>query len=138
MKLLDFGLARECDRQATLNTTRPGTVLGSVHYISPEQARGLRVDARPDLWSLGVILHQMLTGVVPFRGETTAEILIAIVERDSSPGRGPLGLVIRRALMKDSGASLPHGTRIQQRPEPNQEFQLEPRLRRWLATGSGG
>ena len=65
VKLLDFGLARECDRPATLNTTRPGTVLGSVHYISPEQARGLRVDARPDLWSLGVILHQMLTGVVP-------------------------------------------------------------------------
>lgn len=49
VKLLDFGLARECDPQATLNTTRPGTVLGSVHYISPEQARGLPVDARTDL-----------------------------------------------------------------------------------------
>lgn len=137
VKLLDFGLARECDRQATLNTTRPGTVLGSVHYISPEQARGLPVDARTDLWSVGVILHEMLTGVPPFRGETTAEILIAIVEREPSPVRGPLGPVIRRALMKDPDRRYLTAQEFSSDLKRIRDSSWSLRLRRFLAAGSG-
>src|SRR4026207_912468 len=77
IKVLDFGLAKLTDRlsehwNATTIIdaveTQPGMVMGSPAYMSPEQARGLEVDARTDIWSLGIVLHEMVTGWTPFQG----------------------------------------------------------------------
>ncbi|HSC29606.1 MAG TPA: protein kinase [Vicinamibacterales bacterium] len=88
VKILDFGLARTTGdggsgasaTQAAL--TDPGTVLGTVGYMAPEQVRGADVDGRADLFALGVVLHEMLTGTPPFRRETSAETLTAILRED--------------------------------------------------------
>ncbi|WP_439630071.1 protein kinase domain-containing protein [Gemmata sp.] len=82
VKILDFGLARAADTDATDATdgpvTREGAVVGTPAYMSPEQGRGLPVDGRTDLWSLGVVLYQMTTGELPFRGANTLAILTAL------------------------------------------------------------
>lgn len=87
VKVLDFGLAKLAENQMSsqnLETgkepvgTNPGMVMGTVNYMSPEQARGLAVDARTDLWSLGVVLYEMVTGRVPFGGETTSHVVVSI------------------------------------------------------------
>ena len=96
-KILDFGLAkmerlrstREADQLETRATpdelTSPGSTVGTVSYMSPEQARGQLADARSDLFSLGTVLYQMATGVLPFAGETSAVIYEAILNRDPAP-----------------------------------------------------
>jgi serine/threonine-protein kinase len=71
-KLLDFGMAFQ---SAEMSHTRPGFVLGSLHYMSPEQVRGERVDARSDLYSTGVTLYEILTGRRPFDGNTEYEVM---------------------------------------------------------------
>ncbi len=79
LKVTDFGIARA----ATSDTTIVGkTALGSVHYISPEQARGSRTDARSDIYSLGIVLYEMLTGKVPFTGETPVSIALMHLEKE--------------------------------------------------------
>jgi serine/threonine protein kinase len=79
VKLLDFGLAKFCMEQSEPNElTLPGMALGTVKYMSPEQARGESVDQRADIFALGVIVHQLLTGDYPFPGKTPSEILAAI------------------------------------------------------------
>ena len=95
MKLLDFGLVKlteapdtPTDTEAptrTLVNTDAGTVMGTVVYMSPEQARGKPVDERTDIWSLGVVLYEMTTGVVPFAGETSADVIAEIVKTDPTP-----------------------------------------------------
>jgi len=98
VKILDFGLAkierlRRADGGSTqLETappgdelTVPGTSMGTVSYMSPEQARGQLTDARTDLFSLGTVLYQMASGVLPFQGDTSAVIFEAILNRDPAP-----------------------------------------------------
>ena len=91
VKILDFGLAKlvEADpganevRSTTVNLdTTPGTVLGTVGYMSPEQVRGQPVDARTDIFALGIVLYEMLSGRRPFQGNTTADTIAAIVKED--------------------------------------------------------
>src|SRR6266480_177326 len=89
IKVLDFGLAKlaeqrvlpgdtEVDSKMLVNTT-PGTIMGTVSYMSPEQARGLAVDARTDVWSLGVVLYEMVNRHKPFEGTTTSDVLASIL-----------------------------------------------------------
>jgi serine/threonine protein kinase/Tol biopolymer transport system component len=95
VKVLDFGLAKLSAAQ-TSNTrddvstslrfnTYPGVVMGTVRYMSPEQARGLEVDSRTDIWSLGVVLYEMLAGVAPFEGETPSHVIVSILEDELPP-----------------------------------------------------
>src|SRR6266550_2565795 len=94
-KVLDFGIAKLTEQRLasddrTLETTaalqtRPGLVLGTAHYMSPEQARGQKVDARSDIWSLGVVLYEMVAGSPPFRGETPSDCIAAILTAEPAP-----------------------------------------------------
>jgi non-specific serine/threonine protein kinase len=123
VKILDFGLAKiEGARRmgagpgaSQLDTmvgrdelTMPGTTVGTVSYMSPEQARGQIADARTDLFSLGTVLYQMATGVLPFPGETSALIYEAILNRDPPSATDvnaalppELGRILEKALEKD-------------------------------------
>ena len=119
-KILDFGLAKLAPAAGTVNfsamptasepemLTQPGAAIGTLTYMSPEQVRGEELDARTDLFSFGVVLYEMVTGVQPFRGETPGVIANAILERAPVP---PVRLnpdlppkleeVINKALEKD-------------------------------------
>jgi eukaryotic-like serine/threonine-protein kinase len=112
-KVLDFGLARQdrpADTQAMTETmlTEPGCTMGTISYMSPEQARGEPVDARTDLWSFGVVLYEMLTASRPFDGPTAAIIFDGLLNKTHPPvrGRNPqvpaeLERIIGKLLEKD-------------------------------------
>jgi serine/threonine protein kinase/Tol biopolymer transport system component len=93
LKVLDFGLAKltgvwrpEANSEAeTMVETVPGTILGTVVYMSPEQARGKEVDQRTDIWSSGVLLYEMVAGVLPFEQETPSDVIAAILRSDPPP-----------------------------------------------------
>ena len=104
VKVTDFGIARSGASQMT----EAGSIVGTAQYLSPEQARGKPVDQRSDLYSLGIVLYEMLTGTVPFTGDAAVEIamkhLSNIPEPPSSAARGishDLDAVVMRALAKD-------------------------------------
>src|SRR5262245_43948163 len=122
VKILDFGLAKiEVARKvgapaasqvdtivARDELTQPGTAIGTISYMSPEQARGQLTDARTDLFSVGTLLYQMATGASPFIGETSAVIYEAILNRDPAPvtSHNPalppdFGRILDKALEKD-------------------------------------
>jgi serine/threonine protein kinase/tetratricopeptide (TPR) repeat protein len=95
IKVLDFGLAKltepkgsttdtEAPTRAMVNTGA-GTVMGTANYMSPEQAKGTHVDERSDLWSLGAVLYEMVTGHVPFAGETPTETISLILQKEPAP-----------------------------------------------------
>jgi serine/threonine protein kinase len=119
VKVLDFGLAKLSRERQTLETdslaptqnfinTAYGMVLGTAHYMSPEQARGMELDVRTDIWSLGCVLYEMISGRQPFAAPTTIDIMSGILHRDPDPllphlpdGPRELDLIIRRALRKE-------------------------------------
>jgi non-specific serine/threonine protein kinase len=121
VKILDFGLAKidlprgsaddegsRAETRAAQDLTVPGTAMGTVSYMSPEQARGQLTDARTDLFSLGTVVYEMATGVLPFQGETTAVVFDEILNRDPKPATqvnaalpAELGRIIDKALEKD-------------------------------------
>jgi len=105
VKIVDFGLAKLVGATAL---TRPGTALGTVAYMSPEQTRGAEVDARTDLWSLGVVLYEMVAGRPPFGGDSAAAMATAIQQQAPTPLTAlrtgvPMELdrVVARALARD-------------------------------------
>jgi len=118
IKILDFGIAKLTVTLAAMidcaaptisrSETRAGVVIGSPHYMSPEQARGLKVDGRTDLFSLGVVLYEMVTGRAPFEGATFSDVIVSILEKEPPPlGRysptatAALQRIVSRALHKD-------------------------------------
>ncbi len=120
IKVLDFGLAKLTqqrtastsgsseDQTQALPRTKPGMIMGTAAYMSPEQARGLHVDARADVWSLGAVLYEMLTGFRPFTGDTQADVIVAVLLSSpppvtrSRPGLpAELDTIVAKALAKD-------------------------------------
>lgn len=108
VKVLDFGIAKftQPEMQAADSlATREGIISGTTRYMSPEQMRGEMVDARTDIWSLGVTLYEMLAGHEPFAGETPSDVIAAVLQTEPPlPGRlsPEVHRVIRRALAKKS------------------------------------
>ncbi|MEP6922777.1 MAG: serine/threonine-protein kinase [bacterium] len=120
VKVLDFGLAKLTQKSGQSNTedsevgtmlrghTKPGTVLGTVDYMSPEQARGQVLDHRTDIFSLGIVLYEMAAGRMPFAAATGVDTLVSILEKDPPPLDeyapelpAELQRIISRALRKD-------------------------------------
>ncbi|MBA3560642.1 MAG: protein kinase [Gemmatimonadaceae bacterium] len=104
VKIVDFGLAK----MAGTDVTREGTTIGTVAYMSPEQTRGTAVDGRSDLWSLGAVLYEMLTGQRPFRGENDETLIYAIRHDEPNSVRSirpeismSLAAVVSRCLVKE-------------------------------------
>jgi serine/threonine protein kinase/TolB-like protein len=122
VKVLDFGLAKNVLPAVSVVTLAPGglrdeatpsgMILGTPAYMSPEQARGLAVDKRADIWAFGCLLYEALTGRRPFAGPTVSDVLAGILERepdwDALPAHGPPRLreLLERCLRKDAGRRL--------------------------------
>ncbi|MEK6373808.1 MAG: serine/threonine-protein kinase [Acidobacteriota bacterium] len=118
VKIVDFGLAK-LGGDRTL--TREGSTVGSPPYMSPEQVAGRPLDHRTDIWSLGVVLYESLTGRLPFYGESDRVIFHAILEQQAPPAHRALDRIIERCLAKESTAvtgTRPNWRRISGWPRP--------------------
>jgi len=117
VKVLDFGLAKVSDKKSSGNEseaseadtafkTAPGTIVGTINYLSPEQARGGPIDERTDIWSTGVMMYEMVAGVLPFSGVTSSHTIVQILEKDPAPlsklGNAPpeLERIVEKAIAK--------------------------------------
>jgi eukaryotic-like serine/threonine-protein kinase len=110
-KVLDFGIAKLTEQQPVSgkqDAKKTSLVLGTVRYMSPEQSRGQPVDVRTDIWSLGVVLHEMVTGTPPFSGETPSDCIASILKSEPAPLSGALAdvptklqSIVQKALHKN-------------------------------------
>ncbi len=116
VKVLDFGLAKLQEREKgkkgkgeiiSASLTNPGMILGTANYMSPEQARGLQVDTRSDIFSLGIVVYEMISGQTPFAGETVSDVIAAILQTNPKPlkeyfknASSELDLCVSKALSK--------------------------------------
>lgn len=104
IKVLDFGLARFNEKKTSTSEnkylTKPGMVMGTVNYMSPEQARALPIDEKTDVFSLGIVLYEMLAGELPFNGVNEVETLAAILEREPLPLSEQLPKKLRDLITK--------------------------------------
>ena len=120
VKVLDFGLAKLSERDSTISdpeavtigvtNTNPGTILGTTGYMSPEQAKGTDIDVRSDIFSLGVVLYEMVAGRPPFTGPTDSHVRVSIIDQDPPPLSQQsvavprqLDRIVSKALAKDRG-----------------------------------
>lgn len=147
VKILDFGLAKLTEHQIvdaeletpTLLQTNPGLVMGTVQYMSPEQARARNVGVGTDIWSLGIVMYELLTGQVPFTGETPSHVMVSLMENELPPLTGyvnvptELDRIVTKALRKKPRDRY-HTTSDLARDLKNlkQELQLEARLKEVL------
>jgi len=117
VKVLDFGVAKALSRPksdadvsdaatATVHATRLGAVVGTAAYMSPEQARGQVVDPRSDIFSFGVVLYELVTGQRPFAGDSTVDVLMAVLQDEPPPADvpEPIAAVLRKCLAKQATA----------------------------------
>lgn len=115
IKVLDFGLAKLTEKKEQVShesetkafvKTDPGIIMGTASYMSPEQARGKQVDEKTDIWSLGVVLYELLAGKAPFTGETISHIIVSILENEPKLLENvpdELQRIVRKSLTKDQG-----------------------------------
>ena len=109
VKVLDFGLAKVTEKKisneeeseaATAFKTAPGIIMGTINYMSPEQAQARAIDQRTDIWSTGVMLYEMVAGRMPFSGVTTSHTIVQILEKDPSPLSGDVPAELERIVLK--------------------------------------
>jgi serine/threonine protein kinase len=128
VKVLDFGLAKPIEASVrddaptvTFDGTRAGVVLGTAAYMSPEQARGLPVDARTDIWAFGCVLYEMLAGCRAFATDTMADAFVAVLQQEPDWGALPaslppaLGSLLRRGCC--TGCRLARSRRMDSAPD---------------------
>jgi eukaryotic-like serine/threonine-protein kinase len=161
VKVLDFGLAKLTESapftaapdESTITylNTESGVVLGTSAYMSPEQTRGLPVDTRTDIWSLGVVLYEMIAGRVPFPGETRSDVIAAILQREPLPvtedvrdAGAVLERIVQRALKKEkderyqTASEFLHDLKEAKQDLDHQTRHGKPaRTRPWFQTGQG-
>jgi eukaryotic-like serine/threonine-protein kinase len=118
VKVIDFGLAKAIksaghDGTRLESWTREGCAVGTVEYMSPEQARGEQLDGRTDLWSLGIILYEMIAGKRPFDGATESHVIVAILDQPvPALPKSPAEKILRRTLAKDRAKRYPHAAEL--------------------------
>lgn len=142
VKLLDFGIAKLTDEASRrgldtiLSVSDAGAVMGTVRYMSPEQARGQVVDGRSDLFSLGVVMYEMLAGQAPFQGETTSDVIAEILKGEpiplstAVPGLAPqVEIIVQKAMRKKREERYQSASEMRQ---DLQEFRKETEFQRKL------
>ncbi|MCM3872496.1 MAG: protein kinase [Pyrinomonadaceae bacterium] len=149
VKILDFGLAKLTEQQtggadletSTLLQSIPGLVMGTVHYMSPEQARAKNVGVGTDIWSLGIVIYELLAGNVPFTGETPSHVMVSLMEDKLPPlterANVPheLDQFVTKALQKNKKERYQTaGQLARDLKKLKQKLQQDSRLQKWLKT----
>ncbi len=149
VKILDFGLAKLTEQQTTdadletptLLQSNPGLVMGTVHYMSPEQARAKNVGVGTDIWSLGIVMYELLAGHVPFSGETPSHVMVSLMEdklpplKDHANVPEELDRFVTKALRKNQKERYQTaGQLARDLKNFKQKLQQDLRLKEWLKT----